>query len=310
MRVGTLGSGGFGRVIEVVDQKTRVRYAMKLQNKRTGPDAYEGIGKAAVHEARALTRLKHPFIVRLYNAFQTDNYMVLLMEFCSQDMNKRILMQEEDHSSRGGCAGIPVWIACRYAGQVALGLQYLHAHGFVYGDIKPENILINGKNVIKLADFGLTQRGDDKAKCRGGTKGFVPHEMYEDETSVSNEAADLFAVGITFGMMFLGERVCRKRVFHGRALLLPPTVQALSRALRYAVDVDLPRSIKDMIDGLTSFDPAARGSSTDLVEHPFFSETLEPNWTSDFLRNPYESLSDQSTSRDIDCTSSLGSSSS
>merc|ERR1719199_2471159 len=123
-------------------------------------------------------------------------------------MNRRILSQEDNRGCR--CSGLPIPQAARYAGMVALALRYLHGRGFVFRDMKPENILIDGEDRIKLADFGLAQLRADEQAMPGGTRGFMPSEMLNNPSCVAEYTDDLFAFGITLGMMLLGERVCDK----------------------------------------------------------------------------------------------------
>ena len=165
-RVGVVGNGGFGRVIEVRDIKTGRKYAMKLQPKETqSPDA-------AIYEAWILKRLRHPYIVQMYHTFDTPSFLVLLMEYCPLDLNRRILSATTARIGRS--IGLPGKIAAGYLAQVMLALDHLHSQSLVFRDLKPENILITKDDVAKIADFGLTrplEKGSTKGLTTAGTRG-------------------------------------------------------------------------------------------------------------------------------------------
>ena len=58
--------------------------------------------------------------------------------------------------------GMPLDEVKRITLQVAKGISYLHKQDIIHGDIKPSNILINGKDEIKVCDFGLSTKRKNK----------------------------------------------------------------------------------------------------------------------------------------------------
>lgn len=274
-RVGNLGRGGFGKVIEVCDQSTWKRFAMKLQKK-------EYAMKVAVSEAKVLQKMRHPYIVRLYQAFQTPTFLVLLMEFCPLDLNRRILQEEDERFHR--CPGLPVRVAARYAGQVNLALAHLHKERFVFRDLKPENVLIDDKDRVKLADFGLTRQLEDGGTSMAGTRGYMPPEMLEDRPV--DCSADLYAFGVMLSMMLLGERVSEKRDVLNRVVLLPPAGPSdIIPAMRIATENEVPESALNLVQRLLSVDCEKRGNAQKLMQDAFFLETLRPGWERAMLAN-------------------------
>ena len=66
-----------------------------------------------------------------------------------------------------------------YAAEIALGLQYLHEHGVVYRDLKPENLLLDSDGHIKITDFGLSKEGveGDELHSLCGTAEYLAPEI-------------------------------------------------------------------------------------------------------------------------------------
>eukprot|EP00928_Gymnodinium_smaydae_P029900 TRINITY_DN22387_c0_g5_i1.p1 TRINITY_DN22387_c0_g5~~TRINITY_DN22387_c0_g5_i1.p1 ORF type:complete len:1104 (-),score=233.06 TRINITY_DN22387_c0_g5_i1:115-3426(-) len=151
--LGNLGSGGFGKVIKVMDTRSGDLYAMKLQHKNRTT-------KFAVREAQALHMSDHAFIVRLAHIFHTKTFFCLLMELCDEDLNARILRTRGGHDGRIAI-GLAPQRAARYSACILLALEYLHERFVVFRDLKPENVLIKEPfDHAKLTDFGLARRLD------------------------------------------------------------------------------------------------------------------------------------------------------
>ncbi|CAL1137869.1 unnamed protein product [Cladocopium goreaui] len=165
-RVRTLGQGASGTVIEVeyeAPTQTRSslrlrldsavaegpkRFAMKLQSKRNMHLDWQ-----AYSEVVALRRCRHPFIVRLEQAFQTPHYYALLLELCPNGDVNQLLCRADP---AGRYPGLPLERAAKFAGQVLLALVHLHEeYGIIYRDVKPKNVLLSAYDEAKLADFGL-----------------------------------------------------------------------------------------------------------------------------------------------------------
>lgn len=90
----------------------------------------------------------HPFVIRLFSAFHSEEYLHFAVDFCSGGelfyllQNKRLFTESE---------------AKFYFSEILLGLEYIHNQNVLYRDLKPENIFIDIDGHIKLADFGLSK---------------------------------------------------------------------------------------------------------------------------------------------------------
>jgi serine/threonine protein kinase len=103
-----------------------------------------------------------------------------------------------------------------YARQLCAGLQYLHKHGVIHRDIKPDNILLGQNDQVYLADFGtaeLFENDEDSFEnaTRGiagtrGTLAFMAPELLQttDGGNVDGEAVDVWALGITLYVLLFG----------------------------------------------------------------------------------------------------------
>ena len=91
-----------------------------------------------------------------------------------------------------------------YFYQTAVALKFIHRAGYVHLDMKPSNIMISGGRV-KLIDFGMTVPLGHKPKRIAGTSGFLSPEQFVRD--YVNEATDVFALGVTFGVVFGGRKL-------------------------------------------------------------------------------------------------------
>lgn len=97
-----------------------------------------------------MTKLTHPFIVKMHNEFQTDTKLYFVMDFLNGGELFFHLKKEGRFTENK---------ARFYAAEVILALEHLHKNGVIYRDLKPENILLAEDGHLKLTDFGLSKTG-------------------------------------------------------------------------------------------------------------------------------------------------------
>ncbi len=98
-------------------------------------------------EARALAKLNHPNIVMVYEFGQVNGQPYFIMEYVD-GLNLRQLEQEGKLAPREALKIVP---------QICEALQFAHDAGIVHRDIKPDNILLDKKGRVKIADFGIAK---------------------------------------------------------------------------------------------------------------------------------------------------------
>uniref|UniRef100_A0A7S0N7L7 non-specific serine/threonine protein kinase n=1 Tax=Pyramimonas obovata TaxID=1411642 RepID=A0A7S0N7L7_9CHLO len=135
----------------------RCLYAIKTLNKVEMIDRNK-INRVKVEEA-VLEKVDHPFLPTMYARFQTERHVNFVMEYCEGGELFELLMAQpkkrfsEQHMRF-------------YAAEVLLALQYLHLLGYIYRDLKPENVLLNANGHIVLSDFDLSYAAETKPIMR------------------------------------------------------------------------------------------------------------------------------------------------
>lgn len=107
----------------------------------------KNMASQVITERNALALSRSPFCVSLFYSLQSLSYVYLVMEYMvGGDLKSLLAMYGYFDEST----------ARFYVAEVALALQYLHNHGIVHRDIKPDNMLISETGHVKLTDFGLS----------------------------------------------------------------------------------------------------------------------------------------------------------
>jgi tRNA A-37 threonylcarbamoyl transferase component Bud32/CheY-like chemotaxis protein len=141
-----IGRGGMGVVYRAEHLNLRRRAAIKI----IAPDLAEseGFRERFTREARIAAALQHPNIVTVYDAGEVDGLLYLAMQYIEGDDLAGMLRAE------GRLRPYRAVDVCR---QVAAALDAAHAMGLIHRDVKPANVLIEGRTAF-LTDFGLTKR--------------------------------------------------------------------------------------------------------------------------------------------------------
>ncbi|EDO42700.1 predicted protein [Nematostella vectensis] len=139
-----IGRGAFGEVRLVQKQDTGHVYAMKILRKA------DMLEKEQVAHARAerdiLAEAENQWVVKMYYSFQDDYYLFLVMEFLPGGDLMTLLMKKDTFTEEE---------TRFYIAEALLAIDSIHQLGFIHRDIKPDNLLLDSRGHIKLADFGL-----------------------------------------------------------------------------------------------------------------------------------------------------------
>ena len=195
-----LGCGGMGAVYRVRQPRLDREVALKLLDPSLA--AQQDFAQRFEREARALARLSHPNIVTVFDFGETDGTFWLLMELVD-GLNLRQRIRERPLEPAEALAIVP---------QICAGLQYAHDVGVVHRDVKPENILLDARGNVKIADFGLAKLVSDDADAGVltrasqimGTPLYMAPEQREAPLAVDHRA-DIYSLGVVFYEMLTGD---------------------------------------------------------------------------------------------------------
>jgi serine/threonine protein kinase len=193
-----LGYGGMGVVYKGRQPFLDRPVAIKLIRPDFGADA-EAHWRF-VREARALARLAHPSIVTVFDCGKAGDLHYLVMEYVAGTSLRHLIAEK----------AVTVREVLEFVPQICAALQHAHECGIVHRDVKPENILVDAANRVRLVDFGLAKwfdpaghRGADEGRV-AGTRGYMAPEQLVTPESVDYRA-DIFATGVVCYEMLTGE---------------------------------------------------------------------------------------------------------
>lgn len=193
-----LGAGGAAHVWRAKDTQRDALCALKILEYQ-GRALSERQRHRLTAEVRAMTRLRHPHILKVERLVQSDGYTFVVMELAECGTLNDKIQQDGKLNEK---------VAVRYMTQVAQALAAAHAEGIVHRDVKPQNILLHRDDRALLADFGIAMIVDDPERrtLQGTTLGslaFCAPEQRRDARSVG-PTTDIYAVGTTLYHLVTG----------------------------------------------------------------------------------------------------------
>jgi calcium-dependent protein kinase len=194
-----LGKGGYGKVYEVKHKKTGEIRACKHLSKLV----LKNLEKFE-REINILINTDHPNIIKIYEIFESQRSLYLVMEECKGgEIFDRIIdhIQSKKMYSEKDASII--------FQQVMSAIEYCHNNGICHRDLKPENLLYLNQgpeqdNPIKVIDFGLSQMisTDKKLKTKVGTAYYVAPEILKGDYT---EKCDVWSAGVILYIFLSGD---------------------------------------------------------------------------------------------------------
>ncbi|MBX7244464.1 MAG: protein kinase [Candidatus Sumerlaeaceae bacterium] len=247
--------GGMGVIYEALDTALDRRVALKLiLSVEAGPDDF----KQFLLEARAVARITHPNVVTLYDIGLMDMKHYITMELIRGGTLTDLVAVEKR---------LTIGEAVRIFIEVARGLHIAHEQGIVHRDIKPGNILLNERRLVKIVDFGLAKlhKGAEGAEeatmfVGSGTPGYMAPEQIRGEESLPR--ADIYALGVMLFTMLIGEPPHKHAGRSGPMKILAYQLDGDLPSIRKARG-EVPEYIEQLYRYCTALDPEERYQSVD-----------------------------------------------
>ncbi len=258
--VGLLGRGGMGEVYRADDMKLGQPVALKFlpRDVERDPERLERF----LTEVRMSLKVTHPNVCRVFDIAQADGRHFLSMEYVDGEdlasLLRRIGRLQEDK-------------AVEIGRQLCAGLQEAHDGGVLHRDLKPHNIMLDGRGRAKLTDFGLAGATEGIAgiEARAGTPAYMAPEQLAG--GALTRQTDIYALGLVLYELFTGKRAFETRNLNDPARVSTETPTSpsahvsgldpvIERAILRCLDPDparRPRSASALADALPGGDPLA-----------------------------------------------------
>jgi len=229
-------------------------------------------------EIEVLKVCQHPNIVRLFDVFESSDFIYVVMELCEGGDLMDYIMKNDFKISEQR--------AVKIIHSLSTALYYLHSYGIIHRDLKPDNILLVTKHEdsdIKIIDFGLAKFVGPTETCTEncGTLHYAAPELVEGKPYDKN--ADIWSLGIIAYLLLSGDVPFQH-----------PDDKKLMNMIVYD-EVKYPvytwkkisPEAQDFVKKILVKDPKKRLSLTEILQHPWLvkdrKEITEMHKINDFV---------------------------
>jgi calcium-dependent protein kinase len=259
-----IGAGGYARCLLVKNKTTGQLYACKeLQKNKLNNVA------SLKSEIQILIKLDHPNIIKLYEIYENDNYIYLVMELCTGgELFDRIIQKTEQ-----GKQFTEKEVANIFQ-QMMSAINYCHSNKIVHRDLKPENLLLatqDENSPIKVIDFGMSRIFNNKQAMfdKVGTAYYISPEVLD---GFYDEKCDIWSAGVILYIL-----LCGYPPFNGNDDdEIFESIKKRKFVFPDAEWANISKEAKDLINKMLS-DPLTRLTAEQVLGHPWLVNQLNKN---------------------------------
>ena len=254
-----IGRGAFGKVNLGLNVLTGRVVAIKSFNKENITN--EVSKKKILYETNLMRNLRHPSITRILETFESEKYMLIIMEYISGGNLQSFVKKRRKLSEK---------TAKILFKQIMDGIKYIHSQNIVHRDIKLENILIDLNNNIKICDFGVGKmiKSNILLHDQCGTPVYMAPEIIKNEGYVGFPV-DIWSAGVSLYIMLSGNIPFNKTPKHN--------LQYEIQNSDYLPIEGISEEAKDLISKLLEKDPNKRVTADEVLSHSWLKDEICEN---------------------------------
>lgn len=242
-----LDHGGMGEVWLALDEQLQVRVALKFlpAEIRANPSALEHL----LREMAKSHRLAHPHIIRLYDLHQPlEEPAFIAMEYVDGPSLETLRMERENKVLSWDYLRKPM-------AQLCAALEYAHGEGVIHRDLKPDNLLIDGRGRLKLADFGVAAMASEAQAGPAHFAYMSPQQLQNKPPQVTD---DVYALGATIYHLVTSQTPFENETSKVWDTAPEPPTQRLARI---GIENPLPPDVEAMVMACLANEPGQRPQS-------------------------------------------------
>ncbi|CAH1737993.1 unnamed protein product [Aphis gossypii] len=280
MTLNQLGDGTYGSVVLGQNIDTGEKVAIKRMKRKY----YSWDEAMNLREVKSLKKLNHANLIKLREVIRENDTLYFVFEYMKENLYQLMRSQSKF---------FPEQSIRNILYQILQGLAFMHRHGFFHRDMKPENLLCCGPELVKIADFGLARETRSRPPYTDyvSTRWYRAPEVLLHSINYSTPI-DLWAVGCimaelyTFRPLFPGTseidqifKICsvlgtpdKKEWFEGYQLASAMNFK-FPQFKRLALNTVVPNASRDgihLMELLLSWNPIRRPSAQSALRQPYF----------------------------------------
>jgi hypothetical protein len=231
---------------------------------------HSGFVDRFIAEVRLARDIAHPNVCRVYDIGEAEGWHYLSMEYIDGETLASLLRR---------IGSLPAEKALDVARQLCAGLAAAHDRGVLHRDLKPGNIMLDGRGQVRIVDLGFATPIADPMTDVAGTPAYMAPEQLRGQ--YASERSDLYALGAVLYEVFTGRRLFRARTFAERLTSAEGGPAALARlsginpvvekAIRSCLEIDpadRPASAWEVAASLPGGDPLAAALAAGRMPSP------------------------------------------